>query len=102
MFSSPTLNIIVLTMLFSIFPFYMALAKLLATFLLILIIVPLISYKKKQPTDDSVSEADTYCVISNESWSKALIGATSDYLKGLRYIFLRTVPLMLLAGFSEH
>ena len=46
MFSSPTLNIIVLTMLFSIFPFYMALAKLLTTFVLILIIVPLISKKK--------------------------------------------------------
>ena len=40
MFSSPTLNIVVLTMLFSIFPFYMALMKLLATFILILIIVP--------------------------------------------------------------
>jgi len=99
MFSSPTLNIIVLTMLFSIFPFYMALAKLLATFVLILIIVPLISYKNKQPIDDSVSEANTYCVISNESWPKALKGATFDYLKGLRYIFVRTVPLMLLAGF---
>ena len=99
MFSSPTLNIIVLTMLFSIFPFYMALAKLLATFVLILIIVPLVSYKNKQPIDDSVSEADTYCVISNESWPKALKGATFDYLKGLRYIFVRTVQLMLLAGF---
>ena len=99
MFSSPTLNIIVLTMLFSIFPFYMALAKLLATFVLILIIVPFISYKKKQSIDDSASEADTYCVTSKESWPKALKGATFDYLKGLRYIFIRTVPLMLLAGF---
>ena len=86
-------------MLFSIFPFYMALAKLLATFVLILIIVTLISYKNNQPVDDSISEADTYCAISNESWPKALKGATFDYLKGLRYIFIRTVPLMLLAGF---
>jgi uncharacterized membrane protein YraQ (UPF0718 family) len=45
MFRSPSLNIIVLTMLFSIFPFYMALAKLLAAFVLILLIVPLISEK---------------------------------------------------------
>ena len=98
MFSSPTLNIIVLTMLFSIFPFYMALAKLLATFALILIIVPLISYKKKQLVDHSISEAESYCVSSNESWPEALRGATFDYLKGLQYIFIRTVPLMLLAG----
>ena len=98
MFSSPTLNIIVLTMLFSIFPFYMALAKLLATFVMILIIVPLISHKNRQPVDPSTSEVDTFCEILNESWSKALKGATTDYLKGLQYIFIRTVPLMLLAG----
>ncbi|MBC8283055.1 MAG: VCBS repeat-containing protein [Nitrospinae bacterium] len=98
MFSSPTLNIIVLTMLFSIFPFYMALAKLLATFVLILIIVPLISDKKRQPVENSVCEIDTSCDISNESWPTAFKGATVDYLKGLRYIFIRTVPLMLLAG----
>ena len=76
----------------------MALAKLLATFALILIIVPLISYKKKQPVDYSISEAESYCVSSNESWPEALRGATFDYLKGLQYIFIRTVPLMLLAG----
>ena len=69
MFSSPTLNIIVLTMLFSIFPFYMALLKLLATFMLILLIVPLISDKKLLPQENSVCEVDTSCDISNESLS---------------------------------
>jgi len=98
MFSSPTLNIIVLTMLFSIFPFYMAIAKLLATFVLILIVVPLISKKNRQAVDSSASEIDTFSEILHESWSTALKGATSDYLKGLQYIFIRTVPLMLLAG----
>ncbi|MZH14264.1 MAG: hypothetical protein F3742_05770 [Nitrospinae bacterium] len=98
MFSSPTLNIIVLTMLFSIFPFYMALAKLLATFVLILLIVPLISDKKMIPQENSVCEIDTSCDISSESWPEALKNATADYLKGLQYIFIRTVPLMLLAG----
>jgi len=98
MFSSPTLNIIVLTMLFSIFPFYMALLKLLATFVLILLIVPLISDKKLLPQENSVCEVDTSCDISNESWSEALKGVIFDYLKGLQYIFIRTTPLMLLAG----
>jgi uncharacterized membrane protein YraQ (UPF0718 family) len=99
MFSSPTLNIVILTMLFSIFPFYMALAKLLATFLLILLIVPLISDKKRAPIENSVCEIDTSCDITTESWSEAFKGTTNDYLKGLKYIFIRTVPLMLLAGF---
>jgi uncharacterized membrane protein YraQ (UPF0718 family) len=98
MFSSPTLNIIVLTMLFSIFPFYIALAKLLATFLLILLIVPLISDKKQQVTENPVCEIDTSCDITKESWAQAVKGATLEYLKGLQYIFIRTVPLMLLAG----
>ena len=98
MFSSPTLNIIVLTMLFSIFPFYMALIKLLATFVLILLIVPLISDKKRLPSENAVCEVDTSCDISSESWPEALKGVTVDYLKGLQYIFIRTAPLMLLAG----
>ena len=98
MFSSPTLNIIVLTMLFSIFPFYMALSKLLATFVLILLIVPLISDKKRRATENPVCEIDTSCDITKESWSQAAKGAAFEYLKGLQYIFIRTVPLMLLAG----
>mgnify|MGYP003973638805 FL=1 len=98
MFSSPTLNIIVLTMLFSIFPFYMALSKLLATFVLILLIVPLISDKKRRADENPVCEIDTSCDITKESWSQAAKGAAFEYLKGLQYIFIRTVPLMLLAG----
>ena len=76
----------------------MALLKLLATFVLILLIVPLISDKKLLPQENSVCEVDTSCDISSESWSKALKGVTVDYLKGLQYIFVRTTPLMLLAG----
>jgi uncharacterized membrane protein YraQ (UPF0718 family) len=103
MFSSPTLNIIVLTMLFSIFPFYMALAKLLATFVLILLIVPLISDKKRRAIENPTFEIDTSCDITNESWAQAAKGATFEYLKGLQYIFIRTVPLMLLGrGFRSH
>jgi uncharacterized membrane protein YraQ (UPF0718 family) len=98
MFSSPTLNIIVLTMLFSIFPYYMALAKLLATFVLILLIVPLISNKKRRALENPAHEINTSCDITNESWSQAAKGTALEYLKGLQYIFIRTVSLMLLAG----
>ena len=102
MFSSPTLNIIVLTMLFSIFPFYMALMKLLATFVLILIIVPLISEKNRTAPENQTCEIDSSstCEIysGQEPWGKALLSASQDYWKSFRYIFTRTVPLMLLAG----
>lgn len=102
MFSSPTLNIVVLTMLFSIFPFYMAVMKLLATFILILIIVPLISEKERTITEKQSPEIDPVatCDINpdQESWAKAFQSASLDYWKSFQYIFTRTVPLMLLAG----
>lgn len=102
MFSSPTLNIVVLTMLFSIFPFYMALMKLLATFILILIIVPLISEKTRTAPESQACEIDpdATCDLESgqESWAIALQTASRDYGKSFAYIFTRTVPLMLLAG----
>jgi uncharacterized membrane protein YraQ (UPF0718 family) len=102
MFSSPTLNIIVITMLFSIFPFYMAVMKLLATFILILIIVPLVSEKTRAIPKKEVCEIDpstTYDLDSEpEPWTMAFQSACLDYWKSFRYIFSRTVPLMLLAG----
>ncbi|MBT6408923.1 MAG: hypothetical protein HOK16_05600 [Nitrospina sp.] len=102
MFSSPTLNIIVLTMLFSIFPFYMAVMKLVATFILILIIVPLISEKTRTTPENQACEIDpaTTCDLSLEqkSWAMAFKSASQDYWKSLCYIFIRTVPLMFLAG----
>ncbi len=100
MFSSPTLNIVVLTMLFSIFPFYMALMKLLATFILILIIVPLISEKTRTAPKKQAIDPATTCDLSSgqESWPIAFKSASRDYWKSFAYIFTRTVPLMLLAG----
>ncbi len=98
MFSSPTLNIVVLTMLFTIFPFYMAVAKLLATFGLILIIVPLISEKKELESSTPEVNPSATCDITVETWLEAVKGTAADYWKGFQYIFIRTVPLMLLAG----
>ncbi len=102
MFSSPTLNIVVLTMLFSIFPFYMALMKLLATFILILIIVPLISEKTRTKPEKQVLEVDpaATCNLNSvqEAWTMAFKSAGRDYWKSFGYISIRTVPLMLLAG----
>ncbi|NIU96890.1 MAG: hypothetical protein GWN57_11580 [Nitrospinaceae bacterium] len=101
MFSSPTLNIVVLTMLFSIFPFHMALMKLGATFLLVLLIVPWISKKDVKRKNRETAAGAEVCEVdlTPETWAGALRGAVRDYWKSFSYIFVRTFPLMLLAGF---
>ncbi|MDW3094731.1 MAG: FG-GAP-like repeat-containing protein [Gammaproteobacteria bacterium] len=98
MFSSPTLNIIVLTMLFTLFPFYLALIKLAFTIFLILVIVPFISHKEAEQEAVSCAISDAPIVYS-ESWFKALIGIIKDYWDSFVYIVIRTVPLMFVAGF---
>jgi len=100
MFSSPTLNIVVLTMLFSIFPLHMALLKLGATFVLVLLIVPFISRKDLNKAKQTVSTEEICEVnLDVDSWGDAIKGAVRDYWKNFSYIFIRTFPLMLLAGF---
>ena len=104
MFSSPTLNIVVLTMLFSIFPFHMALLKLGATFVLVLLIVPFISKKDLNRAKQAATAAvEEVCEVSfdTDSWGGAFKSAARDYWKSFSYIFIRTFPLMLLAGFWE-
>ena len=98
MFSSPTLNIIVLTMLFTLFPFYLALIKLAFTIFLILVIVPLISHKEpvQEPLACAIPDVP---VTTYESWGAALLGIVKDYWDSFVYIVIRTVPLMFVAGF---
>ncbi len=102
MFSSPTLNIVVLTMVFSIFPLYMALLKLAGTLTLILLILPLISDKERKSSRKPVPLAgELACSWDGglESWSQAFMETARDYWKSFKYIFVRTFPLMLFAGF---
>lgn len=104
MFSSPSLNIVVLTMLFTLFPFYMAVLKVVATFLLILVIVPFLSKQNPQFAAENVGEVsnvtDSFCELQvKETWGAAFAGVIRDYWKSLTYIVIRTVPLMILAGF---
>jgi len=80
MFSSPILNIVVLTMLFSIFPFYMALLKLGATFLLILLLVPLISKRHLTPRQSEVRAVAAPVATVPESWQESWRGASREML----------------------
>ena len=98
MFSSPTLNIIVLTMLFTLFPLHLALIKLAFTIFLILVVVPFITHKEQETLSVTCAIPDVPIVYS-ESWLKALFGIIKDYWDSFTYIVIRTVPLMFVAGF---
>jgi len=104
MFSSPTLNIIVISMLFSIFPLYLAVIKLTLTLFFILLLVPLLS-RWVFPEERVQSYDDNTCAIQpiapvpiDENWLAALRATSIALGRNLAYIVIRTVPLMLLAG----
>ena len=108
MIASPTLNVVVLTMLFSLLPVYMALTKIALSLAVILLAVPLIcrllprteiAPEKMIQTPwgpDETGEADTRHAAG---LPKAVWDVTKSYLKNLWYIIRLTVPMMILAGF---
>lgn len=108
MFASPTLNIVVLTMVFSLFPFYVGVIKVAFTLFAVFVVVPLLNRTKlvNEPIRDFNAPPSRFTPTSNaltiddsESWTKSIVGAGSDFIKNLWFMIVRTVPLMLLAGF---
>ena len=103
MFSSPTLNIVILTMLFAIFPLYLTVTKLALTLTFILVLVPLLSRwvfsrERAQSYDDAVCAVPPSQLPAEEGVVAAARGASLLLAKNLWYIIVRAVPLMLLAG----
>lgn len=105
MIASPTFNVIVLTMLFSLLPFYMAIIKISLSLTIIMLVIPLIC---QGLSPDELQICDTQvisCVIepasdsSTEDLATAAQGFIKDYLRDLWYIIRITVPMMFLAGF---
>ena len=106
MIASPTLNIVVLTLAFSLLPFYMVVTKITLSLALILIGVPLLCRLLPR---DQVAPAPS--IAAPQPWSaaelgqntpesliQALIGTSRSFATNLWYIVKMTVPLMLLAG----
>ena len=104
MVSSPTLNVVVLTMLFAIFPPFIAVTKMAFTLLFILVAIPLMArYLFRAELAESVEAAacalpETVAIRPNETWLEAALGAARDLLGNLWFIVRTTVPLMFLAG----
>lgn len=105
MFSSPTLNVIALTMVFSLFPFYMALTKVAFALFTIFVLIPLI--RAKGGVGDYVKDIVTppsafippNTVPEGEGWGQAIVASTRDFFKNLWTLAIKTVPLMFVAGF---
>ena len=117
MISSPTLNVIVLTMVISLFPFYMVAIKIGATVFFLFVIIPLLSkyvFKEEvlETTGDRQLKAFTadddakYMPLDavapteseEQSWWLAIKWLVVSYLKNLWFILRSTLPLMILAG----
>tara|TARA_R110002049_G_scaffold44333_3_gene129878 strand:+ start:124909 stop:127989 length:3081 start_codon:yes stop_codon:yes gene_type:complete len=107
MIASPTLNIVVLTMLFSLLPLYMALTKIALSLLVILVIIPLICRYLSQvelPAEEIVCAVPETPLAPPGSQPRrenplhSVVAIASEYLRNLWYIVKMTLPLMLLAG----
>ena len=103
MFASPTLNIIVLAMTFSLLPLHMAVTKVIATFIFLLLLLPILVRfaDRDKKLDDLVPEMQGgLCEVPSgpESWADALPRLIRELWRNFLFIVIRTVPLMFLAG----
>ncbi|PCJ07321.1 MAG: RNA-binding protein [Rhodobacteraceae bacterium] len=106
MIASPTLNVVVLTMAFSLLPFYMVLAKIALSLMLILIGVPLLCHllprdqvaPAPQITTWSPEELAVGAKPTPEPLHQAAWMVARSFAANLYYIVKMTLPLMLLAA----
>lgn len=106
MISSPTFNIVVVSMLFSLFPFHIALIKLSLTLVLIFVVIPQLSrlFPEEAYCGISTELRAGVCDTSNEklessSWLHTVRWLLAELLSSARYLVIKVVPIMLLAGF---
>ncbi len=102
MIASPTLNIVVLTMAFSLLPAYMAIGKIVLSLVLILGVVPLIGRllpDQKKEITPPVPATGWDIPTPADPWGTAIWEVVKSYAANLWYIIKLTVPLMILAGF---
>ncbi len=108
--ASPTLNIVVLTMALSLFPFYVIAIKVILTLVFILVLIPLacryLFQKEIQAHQQdaickipSKPEEDTSGLLQVHNWISALWWAFKQYLKNFIFLLKIALPLMILAGF---
>ncbi len=99
--SSPTLNIIVLSMSFTLLPLHLAIGKLVCVLILISLIPYFIQWSKiktSEVTTDLKINVAQNLMLSSDKWLPAIKETTVEFFKNLIYIIKIALPLMLLAG----
>jgi uncharacterized membrane protein YraQ (UPF0718 family) len=113
MTASPTLNLIVITMMFSLFSIEFVVIKLVATIFFISVVIPTTvwfwsRYARTEISGDGYKipvtvppSSDSYIPdhSSESTWLEAALSSITELLKNLRFLLRITLPLMLLAGF---
>lgn len=106
--ASPSLNVVVLFMAFSMFPLYLVGTKIAMTFLFILFIIPsACHFWFGKEVAESLDHDESLCLSeeSDESlravtgWSSAFVWAMKTYFKNFLYLLKLALPLMIFAGF---
>ena len=98
MISSPTLNIVVLAMAFTLLPLPIAIVRLAAP-LVLLALVPLLVRSRDGVRDPSFASAACSIDLTPErSWLQSFGSMTRSYFANLGRLALATVPWMLVAG----
>ncbi len=100
--SSPTLNVIVVAMLFALIPIPLALLKMALTLALILLVVPILTKRVFVSENAERATGEVSCKITipwpEQSWREAAWAATRVTARSLIFVARTTLPLMLLAG----
>lgn len=94
MFSSPSLNVIVLAMALALFPLPVFALKMVTVLLLIFVVAPLVG--ARQPQADTIDSAISVSI--SETWGGALLSTATSFAKSFWYVFRIGAPLMLLAA----
>lgn len=95
MFSSPTLNVVVLAMAFALFPLPIVGLKLVTMLMMIFVFAPLVARWKVGPSSAGECAID---VPACRTWAQALGTTAKSYAKSFWHVARAGVPLMLLAA----
>lgn len=114
MVSSPTLNVIVISMLITLFPIHMVILKIVFTLVFVLLVIPLLVHFLVNKKAQKLANTDPLLQTSQElinpfgiddviidlemTWFEATKWVVFRFVKHLWYIIKVALPLMLLAG----
>src|SRR6202030_3003887 len=95
MFSSPTLNVVVLAMAFALFPLPIVGLKLATMLVMMFVFAPMIARWKVGPITAGECAVE---IATSATWMEALVTTAKSYVKSYWYVARVGVPLMVLAA----